>query len=125
MAEAVPFIVAPAPWTCKCTAYVLVFFASSSQGLPQDIAYDPIEAGVESFSGADQAGAFKGGTGMIQIVRYTETPAGPYDEIVIIPGEFNTPGRKERGLRITRIYVSQKETCFNGRRNWNIPKYAN
>ena len=77
MAEALLFSVAPAPWTCKCTAYVLIFFVTSSQGLPQDIAYDPVEGSVESFTAADQAGSFRGGTGMIQIVRYTETPAGP------------------------------------------------
>ena len=122
MAAAAPIEIAPAPWTCKCTSYVLIFFAAKSQGVPHDIAYDAVEGNAESFANASQAGAFRGGTGMIQIVRYTESPVGPYDEIVFLPGEFDTPGRKEKGVRITRIYVSQKETCYNGRRIWNIPK---
>ena len=122
MAEEETFITAPAPWTCKCTAYALVFFNSSSRPLPHDIVYDPLEGRSEEFSDARSAGAFRGGMGMVQIVRYTETPVGPYDEIVFSPGEFETPGRKEKGLRLTRLYVSQKQTCYNGRRNWNIPK---
>ena len=122
MAEEISIPWVQAPWTCKCTAYVLIFFTFSSKGLPHDITYDPLEGQSGPFMEDSQAGAFKGGTGMIEIVRYSETPVGPYDEIVLIPGEFETPGKKERGSRITRIYVSQKETCYNGRRNWNIPK---
>ena len=62
---------------------------------------------------------------MAQIVRYTETPVGPYDELLILPGYFNgvgTAGEKRKDLRITGIWVSQEATLMNGRRNWNIPK---
>lgn len=64
---------------------------------------------------------------MVQIVRYTETPVGPYDELVFIPGDFDVPvlngtGGEGEGVkkkvrkntRITGIWVSQKETCWNG-----------
>ena len=54
---------------------------------------------------------------MIQIVRYTDTPVGPYDELVLIPGNFLAPGGKDKGkarMRISRIYVSQTKTCYNG-----------
>lgn len=67
---------------------------------------------------------------MVQLVRYTETPVGPYDELVIMPGDFEVPvlsggggggGEGERGkkkvkknTRITGIWVSQKDTCWNG-----------
>ena len=64
----------------------------------------------------------------MQIVRYSETPVGPYDELVIMPGEFEVPvlsgsgdgegvGRKKKvkkNTRITGIWVSQKDTCWNG-----------
>lgn len=60
---------------------------------------------------------------MLQIIRYTQTPVGPYDEMALLPGDFAMPRAKESNMRITRIYVSQKDTCYNGRKNWNIPKH--
>jgi len=71
---------------------------------------------------------------MVQVIRYTESPAGPYDELLIVPGKFEYEVEKQKkdgkiksetksDLRLTRIYVSQKHTCFNGRKNWNIPKH--
>lgn len=64
----------------------------------------------------------------MQIVRYSETPVGPYDELVIVPGDFEVPvlngsgsgegnGEKKKvkkNSRITGIWVSQKDTCWNG-----------
>lgn len=64
----------------------------------------------------------------MQIVRYSETPVGPYDELVIMPGDFEVPvlnggdsgggsgGKKKvkKNSRITGIWVSQKDTCWNG-----------
>jgi len=67
-----------------------------------------------------------GGPGMVMLVQYTETPVGPYDELIYIAGKFSLPDEdgktKIAGNRITRIYVSTKESTANGRRNWNIPK---
>lgn len=64
----------------------------------------------------------------VQIVRYSESPVGPYDELVIMPGDFEVPvlngggsgegsgGKKKvkKNSRITGIWVSQKDTCWNG-----------
>lgn len=71
---------------------------------------------------------------MVQIIRYTESPVGPYDELLVCPGSFGyeieTEGKsgavmleKKKNARITRIYVSQKQTCKNGRLHWSIPKH--
>lgn len=62
---------------------------------------------------------------MVQVIRYTETPVGPYDELLIVPGSFGYHTRagngeaikEEKNLRLTRIYVSQKQTCWNGRKS--------
>jgi hypothetical protein len=84
-----------------------------------DHAYAPLEA-ASSFASAGSSGDFKGGLGMIQIVRYQGGPVGAYDELLVVPGYFSVPGTKDRRgrekemLRITRIYVSQKDTCWNG-----------
>ena len=108
------FVLAPPPWSCKCTAYVLPFFYSASSGLPVDLAYARLEAASPLFISKSGAGAYKGGLCMLQIIRYTETPVGPYDEMALLPGDFATPETKEQNMRITRIYVSQKDTCYNG-----------
>ena len=124
-AGATPFPVHPPPWRCEAEAYWILFKADKN--LP-DFAYAPLESDSPSFSNPEDVGEFIGGLGMIQLLRYSSTPAGPYDEMVIIPGYFKPPGSKNPSLkkdhiRVTRIYVSQKETAYNGRRNWNIPKH--
>lgn len=133
--ETSPPTLCPPPWSTRNEAYWLLLWLSSP--LPADI-YDPLEA---SHTACTTTG-FKGGLGMIQIVRYTDTPVGAYDELLIIPGNFDVPGGSQKGkgrMRITRIYVSQQETTFNGRwnpiraeaipdkltgrKNWNIAKH--
>ena len=58
---------------------------------------------------------------MVQLIRYSDSPVGPYDELLVTPGKFEYEveegGKriKKRNTRITRIYVSQKATCYNGR----------
>ena len=64
---------------------------------------------------------------------------GPYDEIIWVPGLFAVPPTGRKAMRATRIYVSNKESLYNGaldsihptysfltsksgRKNWNIPK---
>jgi hypothetical protein len=56
--------------------------------------------------------------------------SGPYDELMLIPGNFSVPCPSagplkipKEALRIARIYVSQRTTTYNGRLNWNIPKH--
>lgn len=63
--------------------------------------------------------------------RHSLTPStGPYDELLLIPGNFAVPQPSQgppklpkKALRISRIYVSQRTTTYNGRLNWNIPKH--
>jgi hypothetical protein len=113
---------AAAPWTLEAESYLLFLKLSS---LPHGL-YDPLEQ-----AWADQGlGEFTGGLGAIMIVRYTSTPVGPYDELMLIPGNFSVPQPSngppkipKKALRIARIYVSQRTTTYNGRLNWNIPKH--
>ncbi|KAH7394360.1 hypothetical protein BKA66DRAFT_567310 [Pyrenochaeta sp. MPI-SDFR-AT-0127] len=114
---------AKAPWTLKAESYLLFLKLSE---LPQGV-YDPLEE-----AWADKGlGTFVGGLGAVMIVRYSDTPVGPYDELILIPGNFTVPQPSSTGvpkipkkaLRISRIYVSQRTTTYNGRLNWNIPKH--
>lgn len=118
----------PPPWTLKGDVYLFSFWTSRSQardGLP-DMTYSPLE-GASSYA---SSGKPVGGLSMIQVIRYHTSPVGPYDEMILVPGSFeyereNAQGKREtrRGPRISRIYVSQKHTCYNGRLNWNVPKH--
>jgi hypothetical protein len=109
------FPLAPPPWECKCDAFWLLF---SSKGHLPDNAYSPLEASSPTFSDPAKVGEFRGGTGLVMIFRYHHTPVGPYNELVYVPGYFDNPrkGRHpaEKTTRVTRIYVDQKETTYNG-----------
>ncbi|EEH22980.2 hypothetical protein PABG_05191 [Paracoccidioides brasiliensis Pb03] len=80
--------------------------------------------GQSTFADPTTSGQFKGRACTVMIVRYLETPVvGPYDEILWMPGWFEVPDKGISRPRVTRIYVSKKESIYNGRKNWNIPKH--
>lgn len=111
---------APAPWACRATVYSAVFWVSASQAADPGFsaaAYAPLER--DAPFGRD--GAPEGGLATVMLVRYQDTPVGAYDEMMLLPGKFgfevDRAGRRvrESKLRITRIYVSQRNTTWNGR----------
>ncbi|KAK7420992.1 hypothetical protein QQZ08_010166 [Neonectria magnoliae] len=120
----------PPPWTLKGDVYSFSWWTTGAQakaGLPS-MAYSPLEAASDY--AAPSSGKPVGGLSMIQILRYKDSPVGPYDELLVVPGSFDytrddPQGKKQtrRNPRISRIYVSQKHTCYNGRKNWNVPKH--
>ncbi|KAI9733513.1 MAG: hypothetical protein M1818_007261 [Claussenomyces sp. TS43310] len=118
-ASKVPFIIAPAPWYLGCQMWAIPVKSSST--LPEH-AYAPIEAASAEYSDPAVAGKFNGGMGAVVLVRYHKTPVGPYDELLILPGKFQVGNTSESAYRLTSVYVSQKDTTYNGRKNWNIPK---
>ncbi|KAF3939678.1 hypothetical protein ABW19_dt0205616 [Dactylella cylindrospora] len=107
---------APPPWECHGHAWWFIAWPMTSKPIypgschPADF-HDGVNDNFHSF------------LGMIQVVRYTSTPVGPYDEILYIPGHFSTPHSTSPRYRITNIYVSKPESVYNGRHNWNIPKH--
>lgn len=103
--------------------YMIPFWTSSAtaKNFPTK-AYHSLEA--QSSFASPEFGVPKGGLSMIQLIRYHETPVGPYDEMIICPGSFAYPTEDKDGkkttktaLRITCLYVSQKYTCWNGRKS--------
>lgn len=106
------FPIAPAPWRCHADVYWLMLTLRAP--LVED-AYAPLEASSEFQTSTK----YKGGLAAIQFIRYRDTPVGTYDEMIFTPGAFEVPpssdGQKRPdNLRITRIYVSQKDTTWNG-----------
>jgi hypothetical protein len=54
---------------------------------------------------------------MVQITRYTESPVGPYDGFILVPGQFEYEDSGKKNYKVSRIYVSQEKTCYNGRKS--------
>ncbi|TFY70562.1 hypothetical protein EVG20_g2433, partial [Dentipellis fragilis] len=102
--------------------------SSILQGLPAG-AYNPLEeihpSALVPIPGVDNRKQYRGNWPQIIVVRYEDSPAGPYDELMYIGGKFENPveGKGVEAARITNIYVSTNASVWNGRRNWNIPKH--
>ncbi|KAJ6612707.1 hypothetical protein B0H10DRAFT_2051590 [Mycena sp. CBHHK59/15] len=108
--------VAPAPWKLKGRSWAFLL-----SPLPDKSSFPAGWATAYQAEALAGTGEFIGGPGIIQIVSYSESPVGPYDELIYVPGKWKyADGTK--GFRITKIYVSTKESTMNGRKNWNIPK---
>lgn len=112
----------PAPWQCKAQVYSMFFQSKPGKSSTGDIAamlYSPLEA--ESEFAAVKSGSLQKGLAGLMVIRYSDTPVGPYDELLVIPGPFsysvmeNGVAREKKNSRISRIYVSQKHTTYNGR----------
>ncbi|QRW20728.1 hypothetical protein RhiXN_05717 [Rhizoctonia solani] len=79
----------------------------------------------ESIRLQDFQATYEGGPGAIQLIRYHESPVGPYDELIYVPGQmsYKSGDSSVSGRSITRIYVSSFAPLTNGRRIWNTPKH--
>ncbi|ESK93309.1 hypothetical protein Moror_14515 [Moniliophthora roreri MCA 2997] len=107
--------IAPAPWKLRGRTWSFTL-----SPIPKNSSFPAgWAASWQAEALADQE--FVGGPGLIMVVQYDDSPVGPYDELVYVPGRFKHKDGTE-ALRITRVYVSTRESTENGRRNWNIPK---
>lgn len=70
---------------------------------------------IDPFSGVEVAGL-----GACMIVRYDESPVGPYNELLYIPGKQTIKGK--RAFFISKIYVDSEDSMLSGQANWGIPK---
>lgn len=120
-----PYKLAPAPWNLTGTIYTAFLLPGLGVSLDGDLpkkAFPPLER-----EHSDPAkGDFVGLIGTIQVVRYTDSPVGPYDEMFIIPGffDYEVNGQTERNLRVSRIYVSQKYCVWNARKSKYMATFA-
>ena len=100
--------IAPAPWALMGSGYIIVL----------KLAKDFVE--TSGFVPEHLKGSFTGGIGTVMYVDYSYSDAGPYQELLFIPGMFNLAAT--RYFSITKIFVSTMDSVENGRRNWGIPK---
>lgn len=98
----------PAPWNLTGKGYILLYKFSKE--------FVKKNCKVPAFLD----NSFTGGFGTIMLVDYSTSNAGPYGELLFIPGKFKHNNKKLN--TITDIYVSSNSSVVNGRRNWGIPK---
>lgn len=98
----------PAPWDLQGRGYMLIYRFSREF------------ARKDAFLKPAWKDRFAGGLGAVMLIDYQQSNAGPYQELLFIPGKFNTPFGQWHN--IPKIYVSTMESVVNGRRNWAIPK---
>jgi len=100
---------APAPWTLSGCGYITAI-RCDSDFLDEDCFLEP-----------EQVPSRRGRIAYMMLVDYTDSPVGPYQELLFIPGRVATMSGAWRWT-ISRIFVSTEASVSNGRENWGIPK---
>ena len=103
-----PAIIAPPPWALTGNGYL--FLCHFPQAFVEK----------HGFLADYQQVAYDGWLGSVMFVDYHDTPVGPYQELLFIPGFFKLGN--QRTFSISKIYVSTYESVWNGIENWAIPK---
>ena len=98
----------PAPWHLEGRGFMILY--KFNREFLRDRAFLPLNGTMPP----------AGGLGALMIVDYAVSDAGPYSELLFIPGKVHIAGG--RWHRITKIYVSTMDSVLNGRKNWAIPK---
>ncbi|KAJ3319133.1 hypothetical protein HDU76_000636 [Blyttiomyces sp. JEL0837] len=77
----------PAPWKLNISKSFVFLFNGNEE--IHDKVLEPLRI-VE----CDRADSFKKGIGALMIIRYENSPAGPYDELILIDGPYQSRGRQ-------------------------------
>jgi len=100
-------VIAP-PWRLEGSGLILLLKPPQAELDPRWYAVSP-------------SGEFaRRGLGLMMFVDYWRSEAGPYRELLFIPGRFQMGA--QRYWSITRILVSTPASVTGGRANWGIPK---
>lgn len=116
----------PGPWLSQSKVYLFTKLLSPGsredtvlRGLPPG-SYNPLEtvhpSALALVNGAPQ---WKGGLSYFALIRYEDTPVGPYDELIAVSDGWVNPYEKSTSARITNIYVDSRRSVWNGRNNWS------
>lgn len=100
--------IAPAPWFLTGNGVVMIYH------IPE--AFNRQYGFMEAY----QQDAYKGGLGAVMLMDYRTSDVGPYQELLFLPALFSLGGKLS--FSISKIYVSTKDSVWNGRQNWGIPK---
>lgn len=118
---------APPPWTLKTKLYLFITPLKPVnpeepvlQGLPPGSYTSSENVHPSALAPINGAPQWKGGLTSAVLVRYEDSPVGPYDELIMVVDGFSNPHEKGTSGRITNIYVSSRQSIWNGRNNWSV-----
>jgi hypothetical protein len=100
--------ITPAPWNLTGDAYIMVYKFS------KEFVHE------NGFLADFQRDRFLGYIGTVMLVNYETSGVGAYQELLFIPGMFTFNWQKM--FSISKIYVSSRDSVYNGIENWGIPK---
>lgn len=100
--------IAPAPWNLTGNAYMMIYKFSK----------EFVEK--QGFLSHYQRDRFLGYVGTVMLIDYKTSGVGAYQELLFIPGMFTFDWKKV--FSISKIYVSSRDSVYNGIQNWGIPK---
>ena len=101
-----PVKLVPAPWNLRGSGYIIALNLPESE----------LERHLPKFSDKFAFVSLP----IIMLVDYQSSEAGPYFELLFIPGRLDTPDGQF--WHISKIYVSTEISVVNGINNWGIPK---
>ena len=107
--KTVPTLIAPPPWTLKGNGYIFLYHFSKEFVMKNGFLADYQKVGYNG-----------DWVGTIMLVDYQESPVGPYQELLFVPGRCKFGGKKI--FTISKIFVSSLDSVTNGIVNWGIPK---
>ncbi|PFH49918.1 hypothetical protein AMATHDRAFT_86139 [Amanita thiersii Skay4041] len=67
-------------------------------------------------------GQFAGGPGSVRFATYTDSPSGPYYELIYVPGIWNYSDGSS-GIRGTRLFISSEQVAETGATSFHLPKH--
>ncbi|KAJ1545805.1 hypothetical protein HK405_007653 [Cladochytrium tenue] len=123
---------APAPWPLNGTGFVFGYRAGSRSAAALAPLVEPI----------DRVDDLRAGPGFVMLLRYADSPVGPYDELLVTTGATkqrgvpvappasapasaskpSLPRRLFAPRRVPLIWVSSERSLRGGRRNWGVRK---
>ena len=98
----------PAPWNLYGNGFILLYHFPRSFNRQWGFMDDYQQKG------------YKGWIGAVMLMNYTQSPAGPYQELLFLPGLIHRGGKW--GFSVSKIYTSTEISKQNGWYNWGIPK---
>ncbi len=100
--------IVPAPWFLRGESFIRLML-------------NPVEAVRSLIPEGFQIRSRKGYTlGALMWVHYTDTPVGPYEELLFMPARVRAGGKS--GYCISHIWVDSRDSLESGKANWLIPK---
>jgi len=100
--------IVPAPWSLKGESFIQLLVN------PVDAVRHLLPAGFEPVCARGKT------LGALMYVHYTDSPVGPYEELLYMPARVRCRGKS--GYAITHIWVDSPDSVASGRENWLIPK---